>query len=379
MLSVPSLRLNQFGVRFYEALLSGADLQSLVGFEVLSFGPGSQTTRGKARPKKNAPRVNWEFLEKKIAASEQAYQRPIIQKKIEELVNYYLQCADSGTLPAIPGSVLLVSDRRLDFSPSGSSSRSDTGTLKLPEESGILRALDGQHRLLALHQLAEKHNLKDFQVPAVVFDALTPDQVVELFVTINSKHTKLNPSHLISLSGRRLYRDENLAAAHDVIRNLNEDDHSPLRGQIKVLGIGKGTVTQASLADELRDVFASMDAAGGRVAREFRENARRFFLNYFKAAARAFPTAFAGRKYSIKSSTSLRAFIRIVPYVIAMIRSRGGDVWSSGELDAALRPWSEAIGDRRFETEGMWKEKMTGGTRSAVEILARELRQGLNA
>ena len=100
-----------------------------------------------------------------------------------------------------------------------SAAASDSGSLKLPEESGILRALDGQHRLLALHQLAEKHNLKDFQVPAVVFDNLTADQVVELFVTINSKHTKLNPSHLISLSGRRLYRDENLAAAHDVIRD----------------------------------------------------------------------------------------------------------------------------------------------------------------
>ncbi len=373
MLSVPSLRLNQFGVRFYEALLSGADLQTLVGFEVLSFGAGSQTTRGKARA---GGRVNWEFLEKKIGSSEHAYQRPIIQKKIEELVAYYLQCADSGTLPAIAGSVLLVSERRLDFVPSGG--RSDIGTLKLPDEGGILRALDGQHRLLALHQLAEKHNLKDFQVPAVVFDALTADQVVELFVTINSKHTKLNPSHLISLSGRRLYRDENLAAAHDVIRSLNEDENSPLRGQIKVLGIGKGAVTQASLADELRDVFAAMDAAGGRIAKEFRENARRFFLNYFKAAGRAFPSAFAGRKYSIKSATSLRAFIRIVPYVIAMIRSRAGDVWSSGELDAALRPWSEAVGDKRFETEGAWKEKMTGGTRSAVEILARELRQGLN-
>ena len=376
MLSVPSLRLNQFGVRFYEALLSGADLQSLVGFEVLSFGPSNQTTRGKGK-KKGAGKVNWEFLEKKIAASEQAFQRPIIQRKIEELVSYYLQCADSGTLPAIPGSVLLVSDRRLEFA--SSAGRSDSGALKLPEESGILRALDGQHRLLALHQLAEKHNLKDFQVPAVVFDNLTADQVVELFVTINSKHTKLNPSHLISLSGRRLYRDENLAAAHDIIRALNEDEHSPLKGQIKVLGIGRGTVTQASLADELRDVFASMDAAGGRIAREFRDNARRFFLNYFKAAARAFPVAFAGRKYSIKSSTSLRAFIRIVPYVIAMIRSRGGDVWSAGELDAALRPWAESIGNRRFETEAAWKEKLTGGTRSGVEILTRELRQGLNA
>src|SRR6476659_7221870 len=244
MLSVPSLRLNQFGVNFYEALLSGADLQSLVGFEVLSFGPAAQTTRGHARQTVTA-RVNWEILEKRIAASEHAYQRQIIRKKIDELVAYYLQCADSGSL-------------------------------KLPEESGILRALDGQHRLLALHQLAEKHNLKDFQVPAVVFDNLTADQVVELFVTINSKHTKLNPSHLISLSGRRLYRDENLAAAHDVIRALNEDEHSPLKGQIKVLGIGRGSVTQASLADELRDVFAAMDAAGGRVAREFRENSRRF-------------------------------------------------------------------------------------------------------
>src|SRR5262245_8700466 len=134
MLSVPSLRLNQFGVRFYEALLSGADLQTLVGFEVLSFGTG-QTTRGK---KKSSERVNWEFLEKTIAASEQAFQRPIIQKKIEELVAYYLQCADSGTLPAIPGSVLLVSDRRLEFMPA-SGSRPDSGALKLPEESGILR------------------------------------------------------------------------------------------------------------------------------------------------------------------------------------------------------------------------------------------------
>src|SRR5229473_1160217 len=131
MLSVPSLRLNQFGVRFYEALLSGADLQSLVGFEVLSFGSESQTTRGKK--KKTTGRVNWEFLEKKIAASEHAYQRPIIQKKIEELVSYYLQCADSGTLPAIPGSVLLVSDRRLEFA--GGGGRSDAGSLKLPEES----------------------------------------------------------------------------------------------------------------------------------------------------------------------------------------------------------------------------------------------------
>ena len=114
MLSVPSLRLNQFGVNFYEALLSGADLQSLVAFEVLSFGAAAQTTRGKVK-QTTSGRVNWELLERRISASEHAYQRPIIKKKIDELVAYYLQCADSGSLPAIPGSVLLVSEKRLEF------------------------------------------------------------------------------------------------------------------------------------------------------------------------------------------------------------------------------------------------------------------------
>src|SRR5580765_4925524 len=299
MSSLAALRLNQFGVRFYEVLLSGIDVQKIVHFEVLNYSANDRPTLG-GRRKASGP-VNWEFLEKKISASGEAFQRPIIERKINELVSYYLQCADSGTLPAIPGSVLLVTDKRLEFTPTRDNS--DLGTVKLPEQPGIMRALDGQHRLLALHQLAEKHNLTDFQVPAVVFDSLTPDQVVELFVTINSKHTKLNPSHLISLSGRRLYRDDNLAAAHDVIRGLNEDEGSPLRGSIKVLGIGKGSVTQASLADELRDVFTAIDTAGGRIAREFRENARRFFSNYFKAAARAFPVAFAGRKYSIRTAT----------------------------------------------------------------------------
>lgn len=376
MLSVAALRLNQFGVRFYEVLLSGADVQKLVHFEVLNYGMNVSPAVGTSK-RRGGGIVNWEFLEKKISASGEAFQRPIIKKKIDELVHYYLQCAESGTLPAIPGSVLLVTDRRLEFTPGRD--KGDFGSVKLPDEPGWMRALDGQHRLLALHQIAEKHNLTDFQVPAVVFDALTPDQVVELFVTINSKHTKLNPSHLISLSGRRLYRDENLAASHDVIRALNEDEHSPLRGQIKVLGVGKGTVTQASLADELRDVFAAMDAAGPRTSREFRENAKRFFLNYFKAIEKVFPKAFGSRKYSIKTGTALRAFLRVSPHVIAMIRHRGGDLWSAGELHAALLPWAEAIGDARYETEHAWKQKMTGGTRSTVEVLVRELKQGLMA
>ena len=114
------------------------------------------------------------------------------------------------------------------------------GRLKVPEREGILRAIDGQHRLLALHADIERFGDEPFTVPAIIFDRLPEDHIVQMFVTINAKHTRLNASHLVTLSGRQLYRDESLAAAHDVVRALNDREESPLHGDIKLLGVGQG-------------------------------------------------------------------------------------------------------------------------------------------
>src|SRR5213078_923886 len=286
MITVPAVRLHQFGVFLYQAILGARDVDRLVRFEVLSYDTTGHPPGDAKRKSKKASRVNWELLEKRIAASAEAYQRPIIKKKIAELVEYYLQCSEIGNLPAIPGAVLLVSDRRLEFTPT--SSHRVLGVLEIPGEEGALRALDGQHRLLALHQMITAGQAEEVQGPAVVFDRLTPDQVVELFVTINAKHTKLNPSHLISLAGRRLYPDPELAASHDIIRALNEHGESPLHGEIKLFGVGRGRVAQAPLAEELKGIFTALEALGGRQSDRFRDAAQRFFLNYFKQIARVF-------------------------------------------------------------------------------------------
>lgn len=377
MISVPAMRLRQFGVPLYQAMLGARDVEKLVRFEVLSYDGGGPAAPRKATKgqKGRVSRVNWELLEKRIAESSEAYQRPVIRKKIAELVDYYAQCADAGNLPAIAGAVLLVSDRRLEFTPT--SSHRVLGVLQLPSEGGVLRALDGQHRLLALHQMLGDERASDVQVPAIVFDTLAPDQVVELFVTINAKHTKLNPSHLISLSGRRLYPDKALAASHDIIRTLNEHADSPLKGEIKLFGVGRGRVAQAALADELKSIFTNLQALGGPQSDRFREAAPRFFLNYFKQVARAFPQAWAGRKYSIKTATALRAFLAVVPAVLSAIRAAGDDVLDAHAIARAVAPWSDLVGDARFETEGEWRAKLAGGTRGTVDILARELRSAL--
>lgn len=376
MLTLPAMRLQQFGVVLYQAILGARDVERLVRFEVLAYESGLTGAPGpKGRKPGKSSRVNWELLEKRIATSAEAYQRPVIRKKIAELVEYYEQCADTGTLPAVPGAVLLVADRPLEFTPV--SAHRVLGVLQIPTDSGVLRALDGQHRLLALHQLISAGQGENVQVPAVIFDRLAPDQVVELFVTINAKHTKLNPSHLISLAGRRLYPEPDLAAGHDIIRALNERADSPLHGEIKLFGVGRGRVTQAPLAEELKRIFTGLDTFGGRQSARFRDEAPRFFLTYFKQIAQVFPRAWNGRKYSIKTATALRGFLRVVPDVLATVRANRGEVLGAHDIGKAIAPWGDLIGDSRFETEGEWREKLAGGTRGTVDLLARELRSAL--
>ncbi len=243
----------------------------------------------------------------------------------------------------------------------------------MPEREGILRAIDGQHRLLALHADIDRFGDEPFTVPAIIFDRVPEDHIVQMFVTINAKHTRLNASHLVSLSGRQLYRDEALAAAHDVVRAINDRDESPLYGEIKLLGVGKGRVGQAPLAQELKKLFADEAALGGaRKSEQFREESKKFFVNYFKQIASIFESAWNGRKYSIKSATALRAFIRVAPDVIQKIDQHHADRTDFRAIGRVISPWGRRIGALRFETDGAWKRQGT-----TVDNLTKELRLAL--
>jgi DGQHR domain-containing protein len=370
MINVAAIRTQQFGVQFYQASLTAKDIDKLVRFEVLSYGEAHHPPVRGGRSNRAVSKVNWDLLERRIAANDKAYQRQIIRRKIDELVQYYEQCRQARDLPSIPGAVIISCDEKLTFSPVEEGS--NLGMLKVPEREGILRAIDGQHRLLAMHADIERFGSEPFAVPAVVFDQLSEDHIVQMFVTINAKHTRLNASHLVSLSGRQLYRDDNLATAHDVVRALNDRDDSPLYQAIKLLGVGRGSVAQAPLAQELKRLFAGDAFGSGRKAEAFQEEAKRFFVNYFKQVALVFNAAWNGRKYSIRSATALRAFIRVTPDVVRRLDQEHADRGDFRSIGRVISPWGRRIGDLRFETEGAWKHG-----NSTVDGLAKELRLAL--
>src|SRR5262245_60444266 len=165
MITVPARRIKQFGVEFYQAGLSAKDIDRLVKFEVLGYTGNGTAPKAEAKPTKtraSRSRVNWDSLEKRIGESESAYQRPVIRKKIDELAAYYRECKDAATLPAIPGAVIITSEKRFTFTPVAG--HHDLGLLQIPEEHGVLRVLDGQHRLLALHALSQNGEASGIEV-----------------------------------------------------------------------------------------------------------------------------------------------------------------------------------------------------------------------
>jgi DGQHR domain-containing protein len=370
MINVSAIQMQQFGVQFYQASLTARDIDKLVRFEVLTYGEQHHPpVRGRRRPGL-ASKVNWTLLERRIAANEKAYQRQIIRRKIDELVSYFEQCRQARDLPSIPGAVIISCDEKLTFTPMADGS--NLGILKVPEREGILRAIDGQHRLLAMHADIERFGKETFTVPAVIFDQLPEDHIVQMFVTINAKHTRLNSSHLVSLSGRQLYRDPSLAVAHDIVRVLNDRDDSPLYMDIKLLGVGKGSVAQAPLAQELKKLFQTEAFGSGRKTDDFHDEAKRFFVNYFKQVALVFGAAWNGRKYSIKSSTALRAFVRVAPDVVRRLDEEHVERTDFRAIGRVIAPWGHRLGDLRFETLGAW------GKNPSVDALAKELRLALH-
>ncbi len=72
-------------------------------------------------------------------------------------------------------------------------------------------------------------------------------------------------------------------------------------------------------------------------------------MNYLKQIAQVFGAAWNGRKYSIKSATALRAFIRVAPDVVRRLDQEHADRADFRAIGRVIAPWGRRIGDLRFE------------------------------
>src|SRR5438045_1632626 len=232
-----------------------------------------------------------------IEQNDKAFQRSLNRRKVKAIVNFFETAASQ---PLVPGAVLLFTDETLKFEALGDYKA--MGNLREP--SGQFLVIDGQHRVAGLHFFQTKHpkEADQIEVPCMVFDGKSADFATEMFVVINSTHTRINKSHLVDLYERVSWETPEKKFAAKLVNLLYGESDSPLRYRINRLG-GRSRQEKWILQSEVfNEVHRWVAADWRRIERDGTDqrHAEKFYRvlrDFRKAAERAFAETWATQTY----------------------------------------------------------------------------------
>jgi DGQHR domain-containing protein len=312
-----------------------------------------------------------------IEKSEKSFQRILNRRKIRQIVNFYETAVSQ---PLVPGTILLFTDETLRFRRSDVSD--SVGFLSEPD--GKFLVIDGQHRLAALHFFRQKHPelTEQVEVPCVVFDGKSADFATEMFVIINSTHTRINKSHLVDLYERVSWETPEKKFAAKVVNLLYEESDSPLRYRINRLG-GRSRQEKWILQSELFNEIHKVVQANRRFFDErFQLRADRAYpliRDYLKAVREVMNSVWGdNERYMFTRDVTLKALLRVFG---DLVRNRKLiQVWEVNRdpraFVGAMRPWAELT--REFRAEGFYERFPAKGQVERVRRIHLRLSQHLN-
>ena len=365
-----AMRMRQKEAEFYFVSYPAEDLLRKVRFLSRFYGRGDDSGAG---DRKREPDDVERYI-RAIEGSSQAFQRSLIRKKVSQIKDFY---RNETRQPIIPGAVLLFTPEDLPFSPLGKYER--MGDLGQPREPFLI--IDGQHRLAGLHfYLKEPDADRRIEVPCVVFDGKTSEFATEMFVIINSTHTRINKSHLVDLYERIEWgTDRKKKYAAQLVRAIYERDDSPLQYHINMLG-GRSQqelwINQAQLFGEVHRVIARKEGLDMfRDTRGWsRERGYGFLRDVLKAARSAFGEAWGDNKrYMATRDVTLKALIRVAGDA-AVAGAKAGLEPGDGLLKALEKrflPWKEL--QREFRREGFYERFPAKGQVERVDRIRKRL------
>lgn len=330
-----ALRMRQKEAEFYFVSYPAGDLLEKVRFMSRFYGERGEQVGGESGEGGEGAE---EFFAQ-IERSSGAFQRELNRRKVRQIREFYRMEAQQ---PVIPGAVLLYTPEELEFKPFKGYER--TGELEEPQERFLV--IDGQHRLAGLHfYLGEKDADRKIEVPCVIFDGKAAEFATEMFVIINSTHTKINKSHLVDLYERITWgTDPDKKYAAGLVRSLYEEGDSPLRYHINMLGGRSGRemwINQAQLFGEVHRLIARKEVqpliTDGRG--RSRDAGYRFLRDFLRGAKAAFGEAWGDNKrYMATRDVTLKALLR-----------------TAGDAAGA---WAKELPDDRNGLEGFFGKKL---------------------
>ncbi|MEM9193169.1 MAG: DGQHR domain-containing protein [Myxococcota bacterium] len=364
-----ALRMRQKEAEFYFVSYPAEDLLKKVRFISRFYGEKGEAVGG-------AGSKNPDDVERFVQAIEghaKAFQRSVNRRKIRQLRDFF---RNETRQPLVPGAILLFTPEKLQFDPLGKMQRA--GDLVEPRKDFLI--IDGQHRLAGLNfYLQEADADRRMEIPCVIFDGKTTDFATEMFVIINSTHTRINKSHLIDLYEKIEWgTDQKKKYSSRLVRALYEESDSPLRYHINMLG-GRSHqelwINQAQLFTEVHRLV------GRKAAEPFFRDGRgwskdrgyAYLRDVFKAAKASFGNTWGDNKrFMVTRDITIKALIRIAGDVAA--RKPKGIEPGASMLDPLSRRfaiWGTIARD--FRREGFYERFPARGQVERVEKIRRRL------
>ena len=366
-------RMRQKESEFYFVSYPAEDLLRKVRFVTRFYGERGQTVGGEEPKGKHKEPDEVERYVQAIEKNARSFQRDLNRRKIKQIKDFY---RNESRQPVIPGAVLLFSSEKLEFHPLKGMERA--GNLVEPRSDFLI--IDGQHRLAGLHfYLADKDADKRIEVPVVIFDGKTADFATEMFVVINSTHTRINKSHLIDLYERIEWgTDPEKKYAATLVRALYESDDSPLQYHINMLG-GRSSqemwINQAQIFGEVLRLIGRKDAVhrfkDGRGWSK--ERGYGLIRDTLKGLRTAFGTAWGDNKnHMVTRDVTIEAMLRLCGDVASRMDATvmpGADLVKL--LESRFKPIAEMTTE--FRREGFYERFPARGQLERIDIIRKRL------
>lgn len=256
-------------------------------------------------------------------------------KEISEYVKFVDATFPNNIVIAIKSLQSEVSDEKIR------NIKVENGKLSIRRNEMIAQIIDGQHRLLGLQKAIDDNplfsdNLKeDFELPVTIYVDMDIENQSMVFATINKAQTKVNKSLVYDLYDLANTRSPN-RTAHNIVRVLNDNNKSPLKNKIKMLGVADDnlneTIAQATIVECIvkyisKNALKDRDDLKRKVSLEMGNDKKLFFrnwfiqekdlliartlLNYFLSVQNKWETAWNNNSILVKS-TGIIAFMNLL-------------------------------------------------------------------
>ena len=236
--------------------------------------------------------------------------------------------------------------------------------------------IDGQHRLAGILS-ADPSYTKNISIPVSLYLNISLSDATKLFAEINGKQKAVSKSLIYDLYENVDSQDYVLEAKlHNICKTLNLPpenfgNNSPFYRQIKMLGTGKGTISQAFFIEYYRSALKKMGLESADTQKLYS-----IVFNYFRAVQKTFHedwpdtasewghfTDTYRSKSQLKNTNGIGALFRFLPHIYNyIVRERG--------LEFSVENISKFF---RILPNNFWRFEYTGTGKIVQEKIAKQL------